>query len=179
MKLRTHRILEGYDQTDIKVGVLGSHSALEVAHGAKQEGFNTVAVCQKGREKTYAKYYKNLFDHILLLDKFSNLIEKENQKKLVDLNTIFVPNRSFSVYLGYENIEERFAVPIFGNRYMLKTEERGGGRNQYYLLKKAGIRMPVIFKNYRDIDRLAIVKVPGEGKKNRARIFLCLLPGGI
>lgn len=176
MKLRVHKILDGYDQTDIKIGVLGSHSALEVAHGAKQEGFETVVVCQKGREKTYTKYYENLFDHILLLDKFSNLIEKKNQTKLVDLNTIFVPNRSFSVYLGYENIEESFAVPIFGNRYMLKTEERDAERNQYYLLKKAGIKIPMIFKSYEDIDRLVIVKVPEKKRKIERAFFYASSP---
>lgn len=176
MKSRVHKILDGYDRANIKIGVLGSHSALEVAHGAKQEGFETVAVCQKGREKTYAKYYKNLFTHILLLDKFSSIIETKNQRKLVDLNTIFVPNRSFSVYVGYKNIEEKFAVPIFGNRYMLKTEERGVGRDQYYLLKRAGIRTPIVFKNYEDIDRLAIVKVPEKKRKIERAFFYASSP---
>jgi 5-formaminoimidazole-4-carboxamide-1-(beta)-D-ribofuranosyl 5'-monophosphate synthetase len=172
MESRIHEILNGYAGDEIRIGVLGSHSALEVAHGAKQEGFETVVVCQKGREKTYTKYYRNLFDHVILLDKFSSIIESENQRKLVELNTIFIPNRSFSVYVGYENIEERFAVPIFGNRRMLRTEERGVERNQYYLLKKAGIRTPVVFKSYREIDRPAIVKVQERGRKLE-RAFFC------
>ncbi len=176
MKLKANRVLEGYDKKDIKIGVLGSHSALEVAHGAKKEGFKTVAVCQKGREKTYTKYYKNLFDHVILLDKFSDLIKKENQSAIMDLNTIFVPNRSFSVYLGYENIEKKFAVPVFGNRYMLKVEERGAGRNQYYLLKKAGIRSPIIFKKHKDIDRLVIVKVPEQKRKLERAFFYASSP---
>jgi len=176
MKLRVHKILSGYDPANIKIGVLGSHSALEVAHGARQEDFETVVVCQKGREKTYAKYYKNLFTHILLLDSFSELAENKTQRKLVDLNTIFVPNRSFSVYVGYKNIEEKFAVPIFGNRYMLKTEERGVERNQYYLLKKAGIRTPMVFKSYEDIDRLAIVKVPEKERKIERAFFYASSP---
>ena len=107
-----HEVLSNYDPKEIKIGVLGSHSALEMGHGAKQEGFEVVVVCQKGREKTYTKHYKNLFDHILLLDKFSDLIKDENQEKLRRLNTIFVPNRSFSVYTGYDNIEEKFKIPL-------------------------------------------------------------------
>ena len=76
------KIASNYNAKEIKIGVLGSHSALEMGHGAKQEGFEVVVVCQKGREKTYTKHYRNLFDHIILLDNFSDLIEDENQEKL-------------------------------------------------------------------------------------------------
>ena len=38
------------DYSDLKIGVLGSHSALEVMDGAKDEGLETIVVCQKGRE---------------------------------------------------------------------------------------------------------------------------------
>jgi len=176
MKLRTDRILGRYDPAEIKIGVLGSHSALEVAHGAKQMDFETVVVCQKGREKTYTRYYKNLFDHVLLLDKFSDLIKKENQKRLLELNTVFIPNRSFSVYLDYKDIEEKFTVPIFGNRFILKVEERSAERNQYYLLKKARIRTPIIFKNHEDIDRLVIVKVPEKKRKIERAFFYASSP---
>ena len=101
------RIAE-YDSNNIRIGVLGSHSALEIASGAKQEGFETVVVCQKGRDKTYTKYYEKLFDHIILLEKFVDIINRDNITKLANLNTIFVPNRSFSVYVGYEKIENEF-----------------------------------------------------------------------
>ncbi len=154
-----------YDPPKIRIGVLGSHSALEIASGAKQEGFETVVVCQKGRDKTYTKYYKGVFDHVLMLDKFSQITSPESVKKLTDLNTVFVPNRSFSVYAGYEAIENQFAVPMMGNRQMLRTEERNTPKNQLYLLQKAGIATPRTFKSPKDIDRLAIVKV---AEKERA-----------
>ncbi len=158
-------IVEKYNSKEIRIGVLGSHSALEIASGAKQEGYETVVVCQKGRDKTYTKYYKNVFDHFLMVDKFSEITNAVNVKKLVDLNTVFVPNRSFSVYAGYEQIENQFAVPLMGNRTLLRTEERNTPRNQLYLLQTAGIATPKIFKSPSDIDRLAIVKVP---EKERA-----------
>ena len=154
-----------YNPNKIRIGVLGSHSALEIASGAKQEGFETVVVCQKGRDKTYTKYYNKLFDHILLLDKFAEISTTENITKLADLNTIFIPNRSFSVYAGYENIEKDFTIPLLGNRYLLRTEERNTPRNQQYLLKKSGINIPKIFNSPEEIDRLVIVKVP---ERNRA-----------
>ncbi|MHC1636411.1 MAG: formate--phosphoribosylaminoimidazolecarboxamide ligase family protein [Candidatus Methanospirareceae archaeon] len=170
------RIIEGYDKGKIRIGVLGSHSALEIGYGAKQEGFETVVVCQKGREKTYTTYYKNLFDHFLILDKFKDIVKDENQEKLIDLNTIFLPNRSFSVYVGYDNIENNFRVPIFGNRYILRAEERDVERNQYYLLKKAGIRIPKQFRKKEEIDRLVIVKVAEKERKIERAFFYASSP---
>jgi 5-formaminoimidazole-4-carboxamide-1-(beta)-D-ribofuranosyl 5'-monophosphate synthetase len=171
MESKIKDIIAKYDSRNVKIGVLGSHSALEIASGAKQEGFKTVVVCQKGREKTYTKYYRNLFDNVLLVDKFADLIKDEYVQTLRELNTVFVPNRSFSVYLGYGNIEERFAVPLMGNRLMLKSEERDLPKNQYYLLKKAGIRTPKTFKSPEEIDRLAIVKVPEKERKIERAFF--------
>jgi 5-formaminoimidazole-4-carboxamide-1-(beta)-D-ribofuranosyl 5'-monophosphate synthetase len=137
-------ILDGYDEKKLTVGVIGSHSALEIAHGVKQEGLQTLVVCQEGREKTYTRYYRNLFDHVLLLPRFADMVREENQEKMRELSTIFVPSRSFSVYVGYDNIEKKFEVPLLGNRYMLRTEERSEARNQYYLLKKAVLEEYVI-----------------------------------
>ena len=39
----------GYDLEDVRVGSVASHSALDVADGAVEEGFKTVLFCQKGR----------------------------------------------------------------------------------------------------------------------------------
>ncbi len=167
---KIQNIVNEYQEEKIRIGVLGSHSALEMGHGAKQEGFEVVIVCQKGREKTYTKHYKNLFDQVLVLDKFVNIIDEENQTRLRELNTIFVPNRSFSVYVGYNNIEDKFMVPILGNRNILRSEERNAPRNQYHLLKEAGIYTPKIFKSYKEIDTLVIVKVP-EKERSIERAF--------
>jgi 5-formaminoimidazole-4-carboxamide-1-(beta)-D-ribofuranosyl 5'-monophosphate synthetase len=168
---KIQEIVARYDPKEIKIGVLGSHSALEMGHGAKQERFDVVVVCQKGREKTYTKHYKNLFDHVMLLDNFVDIINEENQDTLRGLNTVFVPNRSFSVYVGYDNIEERFSVPLLGNRHMLRSEERDVPRNQYYLLKKACIKTPKIFNSPEEIDRLVIVKVLEKERKVERAFF--------
>jgi len=173
---KIRQVIKKYNPKEIRIGVLGSHSALEIASGAKQEGFETVVVCQKGREKTYTKYYKNLFDHTLMLNKFSEITSQSNVKKLTDLNTIFVPNRSFSVYAGYEAIENQFAVPLMGNRAMLRTEERNTPRNQLYLLQKAGIATPKTFKSPSEIDRLAIIKVPEKERAIERAFFYASSP---
>src|SRR3989339_1774238 len=146
------QILEKYDKSNITIGVLGGHSALDICRGAKKLGFKTLAVCQKGRELTYAKYYKTrenkgIVDEIILVDKFKDIVKKEVQEKLRELNTIFIHNRYFWVYCDYKEIENKFKVPIFGTRNYVKLEERDVPKNQYYILQKAGIRMPKIFTN--------------------------------
>ena len=73
-------IATDYHPEKVKIGVLGSHSALEMGHGAKQENLEVVVVCQEGREKTYIKHYKNLFKHALVLEKFVDIVKDENQE---------------------------------------------------------------------------------------------------
>jgi 5-formaminoimidazole-4-carboxamide-1-(beta)-D-ribofuranosyl 5'-monophosphate synthetase len=176
MENQVKDILRGYNPHEVRIGVLGSHSALEIAAGARQEGFETVVVCEKGREKTYTKYYGNIFNCVILVDKFSDITNDDKVKQLQELNTIFVPNRSFSVYAGYDNIETKFAVPLMGNRYMLRTEERNTPRNQLWLLQKAGIKLPKAFKSPAEIDRLVIVKVPEKERAIERAFFYASSP---
>jgi len=170
------KIVSEYDPDKITIGVLGSHSAEEVGMSAKAFGFPTVVVCQKGREMLYAKYNRHLFDHVIILDRFSDMIKDEIQEKLLKLNTIFVPNRSFSVYVGYDNIEEHFMIPMYGNRFLLRAEERNAPRSQYWLLEKAGIKIPKKFDRPEDIDRLVIVKVQQKKKPLERAFFYAVSP---
>ncbi len=168
-------ILGNYNLDDITIGVLGGHSALDISSGVKKYGFNTVAVCQKGRDKTYSKYYKKradrgCIDNVITLEAFKDIINKEVQKELQELNTIFIHNRYFWVYFDFERIENEFFVPIYGTRSLVKLEERDVPKNQYYLLEKAGIRFPKIFPSPENIDRLVIVKV-SEAMRGYERAF--------
>lgn len=163
--------LSKYDPKAITVGVLGSHSAEEVGVAAKAMGLPSVIICQKGREDLYVKYNRGLFDHIILVDRFSDIAKPEIVEKLKKLNTIFIPNRSFSVYVGYESIEEQFSIPLYGNRWLLRAEERTEKRNQYWLLEKAGIKIPKKFNSPEEIDRLAIVKVQQRARPLERAFF--------
>ncbi len=144
---------------DVAIGIFGSHSAKEIGMAAKARGFKTVLIAQKGREKLYTKYNRHLYDEVIVVDKFRDMLNQEVQDRLRELNTIFIPNRSFSVYVGYDGIENKFEVPIYGNRFILRAEDRKDEKGQYYLLKKAGVRVPKEFKSPEEIDRLCIVKV--------------------
>lgn len=173
-------ILKGYDQKKLTVGVLGGHSALDVSHGAKKHGFKTLCVARKGRENTYEKYYKTkngrgCIDSTILVDKFEEVLLKKNVEKLQKMNTIFVHNRYFWVYFpDFTQVEEEFAVPIFGSRHLLKLEERDQPYNQNHLLSDAGIRTPKMYTNPKDIDlgRLVIVKAREAQRKYERGFFL-------
>ena len=169
------KLVNSYDKDEISIGVLGGHSGLDVCRGAKKHGFKTIAVCQKGREKTYTKYYKTrdgkgCIDETIVIDKFADITKPKVQEELRRDNTIFIHNRYFWVYFDFKDIENNFNVPIYGTRGMLKLEERDVPKNQYYLLEKAGIRFPKILKSPKDIDRLVIVKV-NEAIRGYERAF--------
>ena len=161
------KIVSGY--SDVRIGVMGSHSALEVMDGAKDENFQTVVYCQKGREEPYQRFSR-IADEIIVLNKFKDMASPKIQKTLRDTSTIVIPHRSLTVYLGYKTLENSFKVPIFGNRKLFQAEERTVKRNQYYLLEKAKIKFPKLFKDPKSINKPCIVKVQ-EMKRPLERAF--------
>jgi len=174
-KEQIDQLLKGYNPGDITIGALGSHSALDICRGAREHGFKTIVVCQCGREKTYDRYYKSrngfgVVDETIILEKFSEITKNEILADLQNRNTIFLPHRSFEVYVGFDKIENEFLLPLFGSRAMLRAEERDVPRNQYYLMEKAKIPYPKGYKNPEEIDRLVLVKV-NEAQRTYERAF--------
>ena len=161
-------IVNGY--SDLTVGALGSHSALEIMDGAKDENLPTVVVCQKGRETPY-KRFSRIADEIIIVNRFKDMLGAKIQNKLRSSNTIIIPHRALTAYLGYKGIENNFKVPIFGNRALFQAEERSHRKNQYYLLEKARIKHPKLFKSPKEIDRPAIVKVQEKSRKLERAFF--------
>jgi 5-formaminoimidazole-4-carboxamide-1-(beta)-D-ribofuranosyl 5'-monophosphate synthetase len=158
------------------ISTLGSHSALDVSEGAKAEGYKSMVACQKGRDTTYSKHFRSrslngremgVVDEVLLLDSFADIISDEAQQRLS--GSVFIPNRSFSVYVGYDNIENKFRTPIFGNKYLLRAEERTAKDNQYELLENAKVDIARTFAP-EEIDVLSLVKVQ-EAKRSYERAF--------
>ncbi|MEK7137292.1 MAG: DUF1246 domain-containing protein, partial [Patescibacteria group bacterium] len=114
-------LLRGYDLQHLTIGTLGGHSALDVCSGAKKYGFGTVVVAQKGREKTYEKYFRTrtlrdappaerrgfasaggeasggltigCVDDVIILKNFKDVVKKEIQEDLRKRNTIFIQSR--------------------------------------------------------------------------------------
>lgn len=161
------------------IATMGSHSALDICRGAKDMGFKTLVIAEKGREQTYNKYYKSkgtvgCVDECLVVEKFSDVLSNSIQKELQKRNSIFIPHRSFEAYtnFNYKKIENDFHIPLFGNKYLLKIEERGVHPNQYDLLAKANIRFPQQFANPKKIDRVCLVKILEKQRGFERAFFL-------
>ncbi len=178
-----------YDRSRLTLCSIGSHSALDVAYGARVQALRNLVVTAKGRERTYAHYFavretplrRGCVDAVLELDSFADILREDVQRRLLDENVVFVPNRSFEVYLrqqyAYDEVERRMLVPFFGNRYLLRAEERDGEVvDQYALLKRAGIRHPRQFGTPEEIDRLVMVKAPHARVTFERAFFLASSP---
>lgn len=163
--------LRRYDRGALTLSSVGSHSALEVAAGARAQGLRNLIVTARGRERTYARHFRRAgspergcVDQVLELEQFADILRDDVQEQLLSHNVLFVANRSFEVYLhqkySYDEIERGMKVPFFGNRSLLRAEERDESDNQYALLRAAGIRHPLQFSSPREIDRLVMVKAP-------------------
>mgnify|MGYP001442418335 CR=1 FL=1 len=167
---RILEVLRGYDLDDLRIGMIASHSALDTADGAVEEDFRTLAVCKEGREKPYVKYFRasrdrsgrivgGMIDEVMMLKRFSQIIEPENQEIIKNKNVLFVPNRSFTSYCGIDAVEDQFCVPLLGSRNLLRSEERGDKRDYYWILEKAGLPFPEPVEA-EDIKELVMVKLP-------------------
>ena len=184
------RALAAYDRSRLTLCSVGSHSALEVAYGARMQRLRNLIVTARGREQTYVRHFavrekpvpRGCVDVVVELDAFADMLRADVQRRLLDENVVFVPNRSFEVYLRqkytYDEIETGMLVPFFGNRYLLRAEERDGASfiDQYALLEQAGIRHPHRFESPDQIDRLAMVKAPHARVSFERAFFLVSSP---
>ncbi len=177
-------IVNDYRPKEVKLGLVASHSALDTCDGAVEEGFNTVAFCQKGREKTYSHYFKakrdengtlvrGMVDEPVIVDRFKEVMEDKWQSWLRDRSVLFIPNRSFTSYVEIGRIEDDFRVPMVGSRNMLRSEEREEQQSYYWLLEKAGLPFPERITDPTKIDQLAIVKLHHKQKKLERGFFSC------
>ncbi len=178
--------LSRYDRRALTIGVLGSHSAVDVADGAADEGYRTLVVAEERRERTYARYFKSSWrdgrrvrgaiDECVVLPRFRDVLADKWQEKLLRESTLWVPNRSFTVYCGVDAVESAWRVPVLGNRAMLRTEERSEQRDYYWLLERAGMPFPEKIASPEAIDSLAIVKLHHARKKLERGFFTAASP---
>jgi 5-formaminoimidazole-4-carboxamide-1-(beta)-D-ribofuranosyl 5'-monophosphate synthetase len=137
-----------------KIATLGSHSALQILKGAKDEGFSTICVAQKDRMKPYRSY--NVADKFIKIKSFKDYFKIE--KQLVKEKVIIIPHGSFVAYLGLEKVKD-VKTMYYGNRDILEWEANRTKERQW--LKKAGIKLPKIYQKPEEIDRAVIVKYDG------------------
>lgn len=143
-------------ELNFKIATIGSHSALQILKGAKDEGFSTIAVCIKGKEKPYKLF--NVADEIISINNYKEFKNIENE--LIKKNAIIIPHASFITYMGTDCVEQ-LKVKYFGNKKILKWESDRNLEREW--LTKAKLKLPKIFKNPKNIDRPVIVKFHGAG----------------
>ena len=153
MREKILSVLKEYDPDRIKVGTLGSHSALNILKGAKDEGFETVCICRSRERIIYESF--NVADCIIEVQDFKELLTKNLQERLIEENVILIPHGSFNAYIG--NLE-KIIVPFFGNRELMIWET--DRRKQREWLERAGLKMPRNLKP-EEIGGIAIVKYHG------------------
>lgn len=137
-----------------RIATLGSHSALQILKGAKDEGFKTLLVTTPERVEFYRAY--PFIDEIVKINKFSEFPKIEPQ--LIKKDAIVVPHGSFVAYLGLEG-NKKLKVPYFGNKDVLDWE--GDRERQRRWLESAEITMPKKFDSPDDVDRPVLVKSHG------------------
>ncbi len=139
------------------VATVGSHSALQILKGAKQEGLKTILLCLKGREELYSRY--SLADTTIVIEGVKDLLSTEVQQKLLEEEAILVPHGTLVSVADLGRLEKEFRPSIFGNRHIFRWESDRDLKDT--LLNAAGVRVPRKFNSYDEIDGLAIVKLPG------------------
>ncbi len=141
------------------ISTIGSHSALQLLYGAKQENLKTKVYCLEGKEALYKRY--PVAGEIITLSSYEDLL---NLKP--DRDEIFIPHGTLIAALG-EKISE-IPFKIFGNREGMIWEMQR--EKNVKLLENAGIRTPQTL-SLNEIKSLSIVKFPGA--KGGAGYFLC------
>lgn len=164
------------------IGAIGSHSALDIADGAVEEGFHSLVLAQQGRERTYSKYYRThrdpdghvtrgCVDEVWTFPKFADAASPEAQVRLRNHGVLLVPNRALSSYVPLDTLESSFRVPMVGSRNLLRIEERTERENYYTLLAAAGIPAPARIPTPQEIENLAIVKLPHATRRLERGFF--------
>ncbi len=150
---RILKVLEGYDLDRVKIGTLGSHSALNILRGAKDEGFSTVCICRKRERIIYESF--GVADEIIEVSNFRDLLDERVQNRLIEENVVLIPHGSFNAYL---KDLDKIVVPFFGNRELMIWET--DRVKQRIWLERAGLKLPRRFKP-EEIDGVVIVKYHG------------------
>ncbi|MEM2122123.1 MAG: formate--phosphoribosylaminoimidazolecarboxamide ligase [Candidatus Bathyarchaeia archaeon] len=141
----------------ISIGTLGSHSALNILRGARDEGFKTICISKSESAIIYERF--KVADELIIIHDFKDLLDEKVQRRLIEDNIILVPHGSFNAYIGPERLIDRLIVPIFGNRELLRWET--DREKQLILLREAGLKTPRSFEDPGMIEGLTMVKFPG------------------
>ena len=138
-------------QITYKIATLGSHSALQILKGAKDEGFSTICVVTPNRSSLYKRF--KFIDKIYQIPTFAQFPKIEGQ--LIRQNAIIIPHGSFVAYLGLEE-NKKMKVAYFGNKKVLDWESDRFKQREWLI--KARIPVPKRYSKASEIDAPVMVK---------------------
>ncbi|GAB6944388.1 formate--phosphoribosylaminoimidazolecarboxamideligase [Vulcanisaeta sp. JCM 14467] len=150
-------VISRYDLDRVSIATLASHSSLQIFHGAKFEGFRTIAIVLRDRLWFYEQF-RHLIDDFVILNNWRELCSPDVVGKLQSLNTILVPHGSYVEYVGLD-CAERIEIPIFGLRGLFRVESDQWAKME--LLRRAGIPIPRLYGVGDEVHGPVIVKLPG------------------
>tara|TARA_Y100000310_G_scaffold170118_1_gene170281 strand:- start:585 stop:1610 length:1026 start_codon:yes stop_codon:yes gene_type:complete len=138
------------------IATLGSHCALQVLKGAKDEGFKTILICEKKRERLYRRF--KFIDELILVNSFLEISESRCESFLKENNSILIPHGTLIAQMKQEQIES-IQTPIFGNKHILGWESDRTLKEQ--LMKEAKFDVPKSISSPKEIESLIIAKRHG------------------
>ncbi|RLF47147.1 MAG: 5-formaminoimidazole-4-carboxamide-1-(beta)-D-ribofuranosyl 5'-monophosphate synthetase [Thermoplasmata archaeon] len=149
-------IISKYDKNNIAIATACSHSSLQIFNGARKEGFKSIGIAIKERPAFYDAFPLGKPDEFIIVDSYKKI--NGYAEKLYAKNAIIVPHGSFVEYMGADNFF-KLKIPTFGNKAVLEWESNREKERQW--LEGAGLKMPEIIEDAKDIDKPVIVKYYG------------------
>ena len=138
------------------IATLGSHCALQLLKGAKDEGFKTLLICEKKRQSLYKRF--KFIDELVLVDSFSEVIEERCNSIFQKNDSILIPHGTLIAQMSSEQIES-IKTPIFGNKNILRWESDRNLKEK--LMNEANLPTPKTIASPNAINGLVIAKRPG------------------
>ena len=138
------------------IATLGSHCALQVLKGAKDEGLKSILVCEKKREKLYRRF--NFIDELILVDSFHEILDEKCFSVLEKNNAVLIPHGTLISQMSSSEIES-LRIPVFGNKMILRWESDRELKEKLMLESK--LNVPKSIPSPKDIKKLVIAKRQG------------------
>ncbi len=138
------------------MATLGSHCALQLLKGAKDEGLKTLLICEKKRHGLYKRF--KFIDELILVDSFLEVIEQRCESILQKNNSILIPHGTLIAQMSSQQIES-IKTPVFGNKNILRWESDRKLKEK--LMNEANLPTPKSIPSPDAIDGLVIAKRHG------------------
>ncbi|HJT10145.1 MAG TPA: formate--phosphoribosylaminoimidazolecarboxamide ligase [Candidatus Nitrosotalea sp.] len=135
---------------------LGSHCALQVLKGAKDEGYRTLLICEKKRERLYRRF--SFIDNLILVNSFRDILDQQCHSLLLKENAVIIPHGTLISQMSSSEIES-IKVPIFGNKWILRWESDRNMKEK--LMIESKLNVPKSISSPKEIKGLTIAKRHG------------------